>query len=62
VVRLQDALDSALHDIFILALVPAAVLILWLLFVVPGNVQLARLRMEPLGVPRSAMIPLSSPT
>jgi hypothetical protein len=61
VTQLQSALDAALHDIFVLALVPAVVLILWLLKVVPGNVQLARLRMGPLGAPRSALTPLGLP-
>ena len=37
VIRLQQALDGALHDIFLLALVPAGLLIVWLLLVVPDN-------------------------
>ncbi|HWE60671.1 MAG TPA: MFS transporter [Chloroflexota bacterium] len=61
VTRLQHALDSALHDIFVLALLPAGALILWLLLVVPGNAQLARLRMGPLGAQRPAA-PLRSPS
>lgn len=52
VLRLQHALDSALHDIFLLALAPAGVLIVWLLLVVPSNALLERLRMGPLGGPR----------
>jgi EmrB/QacA subfamily drug resistance transporter len=60
VVRLQRALDSALHDIFALALVPAGALILWLLLVVPGNAQLARLRMTPLGAQRPGVAPSRS--
>jgi EmrB/QacA subfamily drug resistance transporter len=62
VLRLQHALDSALHDIFVLALVPAGVLILWLVLVVPGNARLARLRMGPLGALRPVLAPLGSPS
>jgi EmrB/QacA subfamily drug resistance transporter len=58
VLRLQHALDSALHDIFLLAMIPAGVLILWLLLVVPGNALAERLRMGPLGGPRPPVAPV----
>jgi len=61
VIRLQHALDSALHDIFLIALAPAAVLILWLLLVVPGNALAERIRMGPLGGRRPAGVPAQSP-
>ena len=60
VIHLQHALDSALHDIFLLALAPAGALILWLLLVVPSNALAERLRMGPLGGQRPPAVPAQS--
>jgi len=47
--RLQQALAAALHDIFLVAFAPTVLLLLWLLFVVPGNSAARRIRLGPLG-------------
>ena len=62
VIRLQQALDSAMQDIFVLALIPAGVLIVWLIVVVPDNAQAKRLRMRPMGAPRPVLAPLTPST
>jgi hypothetical protein len=60
VLRLQQALDSAIHDIFLLALAPAFLLILWLLIVVPSNQLARRIRMGPLDGQRPRAVPAPS--
>jgi EmrB/QacA subfamily drug resistance transporter len=51
VMRLQHALDGALHDIFLLTALPIGALLLWLVLIVPSNALVKRIRLAPLGSP-----------
>ena len=49
VTQLQHALDNAIHDIYLVVLVPLAIMLVWLLLVVPTNTMARRIRLAPLG-------------
>lgn len=56
VTQFQRALDAAMHDVFLFAMVPLGILLLWLVVVVPTNSVARRIRLAPLGMgaPRAA--------